>query len=38
VPADTLAITRAEERQVAAGGARYRERKQALKAAKKSKA
>ncbi len=35
VPADTLAITRAEERQVAAGGARYRERKQALKAAKK---
>jgi len=38
VPADTLAITRAEERQVAAGGARYRERKQSLKAAKKSKA
>jgi bifunctional UDP-N-acetylglucosamine pyrophosphorylase/glucosamine-1-phosphate N-acetyltransferase len=35
VPADTLAITRAEERQVAAGGSRYRERKQALKAAKK---
>jgi bifunctional UDP-N-acetylglucosamine pyrophosphorylase/glucosamine-1-phosphate N-acetyltransferase len=38
VPADTLAITRAEERQVAAGGTRYRERKQALKAVKKSKA
>ena len=38
VPADTLAITRAEERQVAAGGARYRERKQALKAAKKNRA
>ena len=38
VPADTLAITRAEERQVAAGGARYRDRKQALKAAKKNKA
>ena len=38
VAADTLAITRAEERQVAAGGARYRERKQALKAAKKKKA
>jgi bifunctional UDP-N-acetylglucosamine pyrophosphorylase/glucosamine-1-phosphate N-acetyltransferase len=38
VPADALAITRAEERQVAAGGARYRARKQALKADKKSKA
>ncbi len=38
VAADTLAITRAEERQVAAGGAAYRTRKQALKAAKKNKA
>ena len=35
VPADALALTRAEERQIAAGGARFRERKSAAKAAKK---
>jgi len=37
VAADMLAITRAEERQIAAGGARFRERKSAAKAAKKNK-
>ena len=35
VPADALAITRAEERSLEGGGAKFRERKQALKAAKK---
>jgi len=38
VAADSLAVTRAEERQIAGGGARFRERKGAAKAAKKNKA
>jgi bifunctional UDP-N-acetylglucosamine pyrophosphorylase/glucosamine-1-phosphate N-acetyltransferase len=36
VPADALAITRAEERRMEGGGLRFRERKSAAKAAKKS--